>query len=386
MTELVKSSTERSTDSAEYAANLLRHYSFDLGDDTIAQLLSHWQEHYPVNWIRLAAIEALYQGRYKAISVEQILALWQRRNQPLYHFNHEFERLVCDKLPQNLLLPESLPSAARLSSSAVAAATLAKLPYHSVALQLPSFKATSTLHDAEALLAIKALNGEVLMSEAGVGEHGETSVEPINAVTPAANERSLLPLYSYKLRPENQASLAIEESAAVEALEGAEEPLTLQPDAPQAMGIVPAASHPFDLEQSECEDGDQAKQDAIAPTVKESVMPLIEPDRSLSQSTKSNVVTPLTRILQQVSDQPFNAKSILPSFGLMTYALKPKLSLHLTTRYQPLWLTDVSSKHPIHQFTPEPEASDFHSKLKAVAQPLEQAPIDSTALGHDEKL
>lgn len=381
MTELVKSSTERSTDSAEYAANLLRHYSFDLGDDTIAQLLLHWQEHYPVHWIRLAAIEALYQGRYKAISVEQILALWQRRNQPLYHFNHEFERLVCDKLPQHLLLPESLSSTARLTSSAVAAETLAKLPYHSVALELPSFKATSTLHDAEALLAIKALKGEVLTGEAGVGEQDETMVEQAGAVTPA-NERSLTPLYSYKLCPEHQVALAIEAPAAVEALENVEETLTLQPDVVQHDIDVVSASNPFTVEQR---DGEE-KQDAIAATGKQSVMPLIEPELS-QQPTKANVVTPLARILQQVSDPPSNAENLLPSFGLMTYALRPKLSLHLTTRYQPLWLTDVSSsKHPIHQFTPEPEASDFHSKLKAVAQPLEQAPIDGIALGHDETL
>ncbi len=50
--------------------------------------------------------------------------------------------------------------------------------------------------------------------------------------------------------------------------------------------------------------------------------------------------------------------------------LKPKLKLQLTTHYQPKWLIGVS-KHPIHQFTPESETSDFHDKLKAVVEPTE---------------
>ncbi|OCQ96534.1 hypothetical protein BCD67_10665 [Oscillatoriales cyanobacterium USR001] len=81
------------------AAALLIHYSFDISRDTVEQLLSEWLAIYPPYWLRLAVIEALYQGRYKTISVEHILAMWQRRGQPLYHFNHEFERLVCSSYP-----------------------------------------------------------------------------------------------------------------------------------------------------------------------------------------------------------------------------------------------------------------------------------------------
>jgi lipopolysaccharide export system protein LptA len=74
------------------AVNLLKHYGFE-GALTAKQLTDQWQQ-YPSNWVRLAMIEALYQGRYKAVSVEKILAAWQRRGQPLYHFDQEFERLV----------------------------------------------------------------------------------------------------------------------------------------------------------------------------------------------------------------------------------------------------------------------------------------------------
>lgn len=81
---------------------LLLHYIFDLGGYSARQLVAHWSAHYPANWVRLAVIEALYQGRYKAISVEQILGLWQRRGQVRQHFNCEFERLVCGNIQSRL--------------------------------------------------------------------------------------------------------------------------------------------------------------------------------------------------------------------------------------------------------------------------------------------
>lgn len=85
------------------AVGLLVHYSFDLDSDTAEQLVALWLTHYPPHWLRLAVIEALYQGRYKAVSVEHILDMWQRRGQPLYHFNHDFERLVCSNFFQDLM-------------------------------------------------------------------------------------------------------------------------------------------------------------------------------------------------------------------------------------------------------------------------------------------
>lgn len=84
------------------AVTLLLHYSFDLGSYSASELTDRWTHDYSANWVRFAVIEALYQGRYKAISVEQILAFWQRRGVASYHFNHEFERLVCNNLSQTL--------------------------------------------------------------------------------------------------------------------------------------------------------------------------------------------------------------------------------------------------------------------------------------------
>jgi hypothetical protein len=79
-------------------ATLLNRYGFELRGVSPQEILAEWQPLYPLKWIRLAVVEALYQGRYKAISVEQILNLWLRRGQPTFHFNLEFERLICHSL------------------------------------------------------------------------------------------------------------------------------------------------------------------------------------------------------------------------------------------------------------------------------------------------
>jgi hypothetical protein len=85
-----------------YAVALLKHYGFELRGYTAEELVNLWLKNHSAHWIRLGVIEALYQGRYKAVSVEQILAVWARRGQPIYRFNHEFERLISRKLPQKL--------------------------------------------------------------------------------------------------------------------------------------------------------------------------------------------------------------------------------------------------------------------------------------------
>ncbi len=88
--------------STDLATALLIHYSFDLGGYSASELINRWLEHYPLNWLHIAVIEALYQGRYKAVSVQQILLFWHRRGQVSYHFNMEFERMICSKFPESL--------------------------------------------------------------------------------------------------------------------------------------------------------------------------------------------------------------------------------------------------------------------------------------------
>ncbi|MGD1919199.1 MAG: hypothetical protein ACFCAD_10080 [Pleurocapsa sp.] len=82
--------------------SLIDSYAFDLGGDDAKQLIESWLDTHHASWIRLATIEALYLGRYKAISIEHILSVWSRIGTPNTHFTYEFERLICRKLPKHL--------------------------------------------------------------------------------------------------------------------------------------------------------------------------------------------------------------------------------------------------------------------------------------------
>ena len=82
--------------------SLMTSYSFDTDGYSVEKIVQQWQKNYRVHWIYLATIEALYLGRYKAISIEQIMNGWSRRGQPNTHFNGDFERVMCRKLPRHL--------------------------------------------------------------------------------------------------------------------------------------------------------------------------------------------------------------------------------------------------------------------------------------------
>jgi hypothetical protein len=84
------------------AHSLIDSYAFDLEGSNAEQLLKSWLDIYHASWIRLATVEALYRGRYKGVSIEQILSVWSRLGSPNTHFTYEFERLICHKLPQHL--------------------------------------------------------------------------------------------------------------------------------------------------------------------------------------------------------------------------------------------------------------------------------------------
>jgi len=110
---------------AELSVALLTRYSFDLSGYTAKELINRWHRKYPTAWVRLAIIEALYQGRYKAVSVQQLLAFWQRRGQVVYHFNVEFESLICSQFPADLSIinPLNIKHQSNISNSSLAPAS-----------------------------------------------------------------------------------------------------------------------------------------------------------------------------------------------------------------------------------------------------------------------
>jgi hypothetical protein len=85
-----------------YIYQLLSDFSFDTETYPAEAMIVDWLQQFEPIWISHAITEALYQGRYKLISVDQILQLWQRRGHPIRHFNREFESII---LGQTLLCP-----------------------------------------------------------------------------------------------------------------------------------------------------------------------------------------------------------------------------------------------------------------------------------------
>ncbi|MEL7520993.1 MAG: hypothetical protein AAGJ80_05135 [Cyanobacteria bacterium J06553_1] len=99
------SATFSTSSEAQQAAALLDGYHFELGGHDARQWVSLWLEFYRPSWIRDAVIEALYQGRYKSVSVRQILEMWQRRAKPIRHVTHDFEAAVCREFGEVKIAP-----------------------------------------------------------------------------------------------------------------------------------------------------------------------------------------------------------------------------------------------------------------------------------------
>ncbi|WP_237741266.1 hypothetical protein [Geminocystis herdmanii] len=58
------------------------------------ELIVKWTKIYPHHWLPLGVKEAIYQGRLKAVSVEQILNIWLKKREVNQSFNYEFSSLI----------------------------------------------------------------------------------------------------------------------------------------------------------------------------------------------------------------------------------------------------------------------------------------------------
>jgi hypothetical protein len=134
---------------------LMTRYAFDLKGITANELIEQWLNNYHANWVRLATIEALYLGRYKAVSVEQILNVWLRIGSPNCHFNHDFERLICRKLPRYLTeISEFYQENIQLSTNDLEAnQSLELFPQETLNNTNPSYSgATQSTNDSEEII------------------------------------------------------------------------------------------------------------------------------------------------------------------------------------------------------------------------------------------
>ncbi|MBW4681187.1 MAG: hypothetical protein KME19_13870 [Microcoleus vaginatus WJT46-NPBG5] len=311
------------------ATALLTHYSFDLGGDTAEQLIQRWLGDYQAHWLRLAVIEALYQGRYKAISVAQILALWRRRGQPIFHFNHEFERLVCRKFPNTL--STQLDFYPELSS--VSAATISAAGFSGEGEENEPMVAGE--EEANRLETPALMPGEAVSRPNEAQTRGSTTFPQTGVVGDA------------------EAILEFTDNAALT------EPRYYQAEASKPVGSNPKAAEPAEKEKT----AEQLLQ-ATWPVKAQPVPAKGEAPISSEQP----------EALDAPQEDPIEGANIEDEAGL-----SPKSQTSSQGKYQADWSRCDISKQPIVQFSPGPESSEFYTKLKAVAHPPEDAGVEPSA-------
>lgn len=119
---------------AQQAITLIKSFSLDLDEYGPESQVLYWLNKYRAAWIRDAIIEAIYQGRYKIISVQHILTIWQRRGQPLRHFTSGFEQALITQLTPHLstsippLVSQSVSSSGPLNDADAASWSMPIVP------------------------------------------------------------------------------------------------------------------------------------------------------------------------------------------------------------------------------------------------------------------
>jgi hypothetical protein len=164
------------------ASALLTCYGFDLRGLTPQVLIDDWLKSYSCLWIRWAVVEALYQGRYKAISVEHLLNFWSRRGEPSFRFSSEFERLITHNLPKSYTTVSlnliTKPKDDKIALSVPQKFSLPSFPSPPPLLEPILNQVSSIISQDEPL--------EEIFSEPVAVEESENSIEPVpaNGISP----------------------------------------------------------------------------------------------------------------------------------------------------------------------------------------------------------
>ncbi len=82
-----------------FITTVINRYGLELDGHQVDTIIVTWLQKYDSDWIIKAIIESLYRGRYKIVSVENILKDWQRLGKPRYNFTPEYEREILQNLP-----------------------------------------------------------------------------------------------------------------------------------------------------------------------------------------------------------------------------------------------------------------------------------------------
>lgn len=153
-------------------AEMLSRYGFDLGGQTAHNLVRAWSRVYDPNWLLPAIIETLDRGRYKAASVEQVLACWKRRGEAKPRFNSEFAAMVLSRIDASPMLLDN----GDLNESLLDA-------------EITNF--TEPLFEDTVAPVFSLSNPALDLGEEGVGEESQRQSE--KAFSAAATPPSLIP-------------------------------------------------------------------------------------------------------------------------------------------------------------------------------------------------
>jgi hypothetical protein len=99
----------------EFVTTAIEHYGLELGEERVDTVVLTWFQTYDPAWVVKALVEALYRGRYKIKSVDNILHDWQRRGSPFYKFTPDYEREILHSLrlkseSKMRVLPSAIPT------------------------------------------------------------------------------------------------------------------------------------------------------------------------------------------------------------------------------------------------------------------------------------
>ncbi len=342
------------------AETLLVHYSFDLSHSTAAELIDKWLEDYPAQWLRLAIIEALYQGRYKSISVEQILACWQRRSKPIYHFNWEFEQLICGKLPEPNIPEQDVKVTER--SALVAAGEFSEEINAESTLEEPDKLPDKLLtnHPAIAPITVKY---EPDLTQPNTGENVPIIMENQAEQSPAAALLSAAENYE---NSENSGEKEVMASLEIDSHQGSflaliSENTTAKADEKEKLST----------EEIHCQIINDLLQDPWLDEEDEAAIQNIL-NISLDSSNDDSVSG-----ANGANGADGASDTAIISAELATFDLETVLNLDSEqspsdqVNSEDNW---QESRPPIHKFTPDVAASEFYMKLKAVLENKLQRP------------
>jgi hypothetical protein len=127
---------------------IIKIYGLALDDRQVEATLITWFQKYESAWILKAIVESLYRGRYKLVSVDNILKDWDRIGKPRYQFTPEYEREILQKLPtgDDSLVSESgqlVGDTASATDVSIAAASTESVGVESYYVFMPADRAVA---------------------------------------------------------------------------------------------------------------------------------------------------------------------------------------------------------------------------------------------------